>query len=562
MGAGGGECSDRVNRRHVLQFQRLHRLRLQVHHADAVGVRVGHVQRVAQDADAGRLVEHRLLALLRRPAQERHHRPAGQVDHLQLAVVSVGHEQRAVLVQCHAERVLQQRFGRLPLAGVGHPAGAVAVAEVEQPAADERAHLARPVHRHRADRADLGVGHEQRLAVAGEPARLGELGLGVRAVLQVLVRIAGERAELLRLQVVQPDLVRAGHGDEQLLPVQPHVPRCQLHRPRGALQGERAVRAGERGHRLRFHVEYADAVVLAVGHVHRVAVNRHALRVVELGLVEGAVRLARRAGPGDGQLLAVQVGDNNAVVRAVGDEQPLALAVGHHLAGEVQGRVGAVAELGRVEPQGRLVEGLVLLVLHDERVHDLGGALEVHRRLARRPGDRLPGGVDDDDGRPPVHVVGGPDLLVGVVHHRVLEFVPQHRLPQRLVVLLVVELRAVNADHHHLVRVLLLQFGQLLHDVHAVDAAEGPEVEDDDLPLQIFDGERLAGVDPVGAAVQFGGGDRLFEHHLGGGTADEHQYGDEREGGEQSRHEELHRGEGCADGPSRRGRTRADTPTQ
>ena len=46
-------------------------------------------------------------------------------------------------------------------------------------------------------------------------------------------------------------------------------------------------------------------------------------------------------------------------------------------------------------------------------------------------------------------------------------------------------------------RVLLLELLQVGQDVHAVDAAVGPEVEQDELALQIRLGKRSASVEPL-----------------------------------------------------------------
>ena len=52
-------------------------------------------------------------------------------------------------------------------------------------------------------------------------------------------------------------------------------------------------------------------------------------------------------------------------------------------------------------------------------------------------------------------------------------------------VLLGVELGGVDADDDQLVLVLLLELGEVGQDVVAVDAAERPEVEQDDLALEL-----------------------------------------------------------------------------
>ena len=99
--------------------------------------------------------------------------------------------------------------------------------------------------------------------------------------------------------------------------------------------------------------------------------------------------------------------------------------------------------------------------------------------------------VDQDERRPGRALVGVPDLLVGVVDDRVLDLVAQDRLADRLRVLLVLELGRVDADDDELVGILLLELGQVGQDVDAVDAAERPEVEQDDLALEVLERDGL-----------------------------------------------------------------------
>ena len=82
-----------------------------------------------------------------------------------------------------------------------------------------------------------------------------------------------------------------------------------------------------------------------------------------------------------------------------------------------------------------------------------------------------------------------------------------HRRDQRVRVGLVHELRRVHADDDQLLGVLLLERPQLLQDVQAVDAAEGPEVEKHEAAAQLGDRvRRAAGVEPASAA-ELGGTD-------------------------------------------------------
>ena len=66
---------------------------------------------------------------------------------------------------------------------------------------------------------------------------------------------------------------------------------------------------------------------------------------------------------------------------------------------------------------------------------------------------------------------------------------------------LVLELRGVHADGDQDVGVLVLQGAQLVEHVQAVDAAEGPEVEDHDLAAQVGQCDRFVpGVEPAPSA--------------------------------------------------------------
>ena len=183
---------------------------------------------------------------------------------------------------------------------------------------------------------------------------------------------------------------------------------------------------------------------------------------------------------GNGDLLAVQVRDDDAVMRAVGDEQALAGRVGEHLAGEEQRAVARFAEAGQLETSC----GLVLSVFFSLWIlisRAISLIQVVVLALARVHVDRpaLPGRSGTASARS--DVVGLPDVLVGVVDHRMGDLVAEDGLADAGGFLLVVELGRVDADDHQLVGIFLLQLGQVGQDVDAVDAAQRPEVEQDDL---------------------------------------------------------------------------------
>ena len=96
-----------------------------------------------------------------------------------------------------------------------------------------------------------------------------------------------------------------------------------------------------------------------------------------------------------------------------------------------------------------------------------------------------------------------PDFMVGVVDDGMLDVVAQDGFADARGFLFIVELGGVHADDDQDAGILGLELGEIGERVDAVDAAEGPEIENDDAALQIFEVERLVGVQPVDAAGEF-----------------------------------------------------------
>src|SRR4051812_40349659 len=86
-----------------------------------------------------------------------------------------------------------------------------------------------------------------------------------------------------------------------------------------------------------------------------------------------------------------------------------------------------------------------------------------------------------------------------------LQVVTQDRLADRLRVFLVLKLGRVDADDDQFIGPLLLELGQIRHDVDAVDAAERPEIKQNYLALEVLECERLARIEPGSAALQLWG---------------------------------------------------------
>src|SRR5262249_5002031 len=141
-------------------------------------------------------------------------------------------------------------------------------------------------------------------------------------------------------------------------------------------------------------IQGAETVVLAVGDVQRVALERHALRVVESSLVEGAILLFRLADPGDCDLLTGQIRNNNAVVCAVSDEHPITGGVGENLAGEEQRAVAGFLEARQLELDWLFIESLLFAMDVDEFLD--GPVEDAVVPLAARMAPIVAFGVDQD----------------------------------------------------------------------------------------------------------------------------------------------------------------------
>jgi len=126
--------------------------------------------------------------------------------------------------------------------------------------------------------------------------------------------------------------------------------------------------------------------------------------------------------------------------------------------------------------------------------------------------------VDEHQGWPGPARELMPDIEVTIIDHGMLDPVAQHGIPQVRGVSLGGELRRVDTDDDHPVAVLLLDFPQLRKQVHAIDSAEGPEVDDRQPPAQVRQPERPGHVQPIEAFRKLGRpnlpGERVGGHRL------------------------------------------------
>lgn len=108
-------------------------------------------------------------------------------------------------------------------------------------------------------------------------------------------------------------------------------------------------------------------------------------------------------------------------------------------------------------------------------------------------------GVDQEEGRPGANAEFAPDDHFGVVEDRVGDFVADDGVTDVVGDFFVVEFGGMDSDDDEFVGVFFFEVFEIGEDVHAVDAAVGPEVEEDDFAFEFIEGEFFGGVKPFGS---------------------------------------------------------------
>ena len=133
--------------------------------------------------------------------------------------------------------------------------------------------------------------------------------------------------------------------------------------------------------------------------------------------------------------------------------------------------------------------------------------------------DQIAFRIDHPQRRPHVDRVPLPQHQLRIIHHGMSDAVPKNRLTNVLGLPFRGKLRRVHADHHQRIGVFLFELLQLRQDVHAVDAAVGPEVEHHELAAERCQFQRLSRVHPLARAAE-----RRSRH----GSADRRQLSERR----------------------------------
>ena len=260
-------------------------------------------------------------------------------------------------------------------------------------------------------------------------------------------------------------------------------------------------RAGDRGYSLGCQIDLSKEVVLRIGDVERGADERASLRVMELGLLERAVARTLPAASDDIDQLPVERTDHDTVVVAVGNVESLGRLIRQHLAGKPQWR-RFESPCKEIEANGGSVEQFLARVVGHVPFEE--GVERFEAKLATLPGNEIPLRVDDPQRRPGARCVGLPYLVIRIDQHRMLDVIPHDRIGDVVGIFFGRELRRVDADDDDLVGIGLFELLEFREDMHAVDAAVGPEVDHHPLAAQVLEPDRAGRIEPLGIPGKLG----------------------------------------------------------
>ena len=254
-------------------------------------------------------------------------------------------------------------------------------------------------------------------------------------------------------------------------------------------------------HRALLQVQSADPMVLRVCDVEEVSMQGQALRIAEGSLLEASIRLPGLPVSRDVQNLSREIRRQDTMVTTVRDENALSAGVCNDLSGESQ---HAHTGLFRAGKEPRTFHESPSLPEDLDELSD-GFLQRFPVPLSRDAPDDVPFRINEHERRPGPCAVGFPDSEIGVIDHGVGDLVAAYGPVQVLVLLFVGKLGRVHSNHDQRLGKLFFQRLQLREDVMAVNSAVGPEINEDDLPSQLPQGQRPIRVEPGPSFRKFRG---------------------------------------------------------
>src|SRR5262249_28515346 len=159
--------------------------------------------------------------------------------------------------------------------------------------------------------------------------------------------------DLRLFQIQLPDLMVASHRYEQIPAAEQQIPRTiqRSLKSGSALSPVLPLLAcsGYRLDGLPTQVQSANKVILSIGYIKSVAFQSQPLGIVERGPVERPIVVPSIPGAGYRYLVPFKIGDDDAMVRAVGYEQAMALCVGQNFSRKIERTIHSIAEFGEIK---------------------------------------------------------------------------------------------------------------------------------------------------------------------------------------------------------------------
>src|SRR5262249_34862394 len=151
----------------------------------------------------------------------------------------------------------------------------------------------------------------------------------------------------------------------------------------------------------------------------------------------------------NGNFVPLQISNDDPVVRAVGNEEPVAGFVGQYLSGKEERTIAALLKASEFIARCLFLQRFLLSMRFYESCYHIVERLA--QPSAAALADQICFGVNHPKGGPRIDAIGTPDFHLSVVNNRVTDFVAQNGLTDTLRIPLVFEFRRVDSDHRQMI---------------------------------------------------------------------------------------------------------------
>ena len=228
-------------------------------------------------------------------------------------------------------------------------------------------------------------------------------------------------------------------------------------------------------------INSTDQVILGISDEEQIARLGQTLRPVKTRFFKCSIYCSTFTCSDRVNQRPVELGDDQAIVIRVSDEEPAAGRVRQDFSWKGQWQIADLCTF-----QNQLQWLFVELTAFSKLIGELcdGTVEHVVVSFARDASNDVPFWIDQDLRGPGMNAIALPDTEFCVVVNRMFKFVAKNDVTDVFGILFVLKLCRMDTDDYELVGVFRLEFLEVRDDMDAVDAAIGPEVEENELAFE------------------------------------------------------------------------------